>query len=228
MIENTSLPLNLIPQQQTKTSSHGLLLTSVCFGFLLVTARTVYTREIAFLFLLWNLFLAFVPWYLSYTLSQRSARIKNKWIYRLLCIAWLLFVPNAFYMITDLFHLYDSTTMPRWYDLMMIFCFTWNALLLGILSVRHMEKLVMARWPRMADVWFVYPVMLLNAFGIYIGRFLRYNSWDIISNPLNLFSETIHILFHPVQYRNAWGMVLVFSFFLSIFYMTLKRLSKAL
>jgi uncharacterized membrane protein len=77
------------------------------------------------------------------------------------------------------------------------------------------------------DWLFIYPIMLLNAFGIYIGRYLRYNSWDVISNPFQLLADTVHILLHPVYYKNAWGMVLVFSFFLSIVYMTLRKLSKS-
>jgi len=211
-----------------KTEIQRLLLTSVVFALLLLTARTVYTGQFTFVFLVWNLFLAFVPYFLSYSLMLRPAWIESKWKFAVVFTAWLLFVPNSFYMLTDLFHLYDSSSVPRWYDLLLIFCFAWNALLIGILSVRHMEKIIQAKWQYRLDWLFVYPIMLLNALGIYIGRYLRYNSWDIISNPFHLLADTFHIILHPLQYKDAWAMVLVFSYFLSILYVTLRKLSRSL
>ena len=226
MIRNNILPGSWPHKYLLKTEIHRLLLTSVAFGFLLLLARTVYTGRLTFAFLVWNLFLAFVPYFLSYSLTQRPAWIGSKWKFATIFILWLLFVPNSFYMLTDLFHLYDSYSVPRWYDLLLILCFAWNALLMGILSVRHMEKIIQVIWRFRSDWLFVYPVMLLNAFGIYIGRYLRYNSWDIVSNPFQLLVDTAHILLHPVYYKNAWGMVIVFSFFLSIIYMTLRKISR--
>lgn len=226
MTKNNFLPSRLIHLYLLKTETERLLLTSVGFGFLLLLARTVYTGGLTFAFLVWNLFLAFLPWLLSYSLTLRPAWIESRWKFTALFIVWLLFVPNAFYMLTDLFHLYDSYSVPRWYDLLLIFCFAWNALLMGILSVRHMEKIVQAAWSYRFDWFFVYPVMLLNALGIYIGRYLRFNSWDLISNPFRLLADMAHLVLHPVQYKGAWAMVFCFSFFLSILYMTLRKLSR--
>ena len=225
MTKNIFYPIRFIRLHLLQTEMQRLLFTSVGFGFLLLTARTVYTGGLTFAFLVWNLFLAFVPYFLSYTLTQRPAWIESKWKFASIFIAWLLFVPNSFYMITDLFHLYDSYSVPRWYDLLLIFCFAWNALLMGILSVRHMEKIVQAMWLYRFDWFFVYPVMLLNALGVYIGRYLRFNSWDIVSNPFWLIADMVHLLLHPVQYKSGWGMIICFSFFLSILYMTLRKLA---
>jgi len=227
MLKNSSLQFSWMRIYLLKTEIQRLLLTPVAFGFLLLLARTVYTGGLTFAFLVWNLFLAFVPYFLSYTATLRPAWLESKWKFATVFTIWLLFIPNSFYMLTDLFHLYDSYSVPRWYDLLLIFCFAWNALLMGILSVRHMEKIIKAIWLYRFDWLFIYPIMVLNAFGIYIGRYLRYNSWDVISNPFHLLADTFHILLHPVYYKNAWGMVLVFSFFLSIIYMTLRKLSKA-
>ncbi|MEO5681921.1 MAG: DUF1361 domain-containing protein [Chitinophagaceae bacterium] len=227
MTKNTLITARFFHVYLLKTEIQRLLLTSVLFGFSLLLVRTVYTGGLAFAFLVWNLFLAFIPYFLSYTLTLRPGWIKNKWKFAAVFTAWLLFIPNSFYMLTDLFHLYDSYAVPRWYDLLLIFCFAWNALLMGILSVRHMEKIIQAIWLYRFDGLFVYPVMLLNALGIYIGRYLRFNSWDVISNPFQLLIDMGHILLHPVYYKNAWAMILCFSFFLSILYMTLRRLNKS-
>ena len=228
MTKNSIAPLRPLQAYLLKTEIQRLLLTSVAFGLLLLLVRTIHTGRLTFVFLVWNLFLAFVPYFLSFSLTKRPAWIESKWKFTLLFTVWLLFVPNSFYMLTDLFHLYDSTSVPAWFDLMLIFCFAWNALLMGILSVRHMEKIIQAVWRYRTDWLFVYPVMLLNAIGIYIGRYLRYNSWDIISNPFRLLADTCSIILHPVYYRDAWAMVLIFSFFLSIVYTTLRKLSRVL
>jgi uncharacterized membrane protein len=228
MIKNSLLPFSRFRIYLLKTEIQRLLLTSVGFGFLLLLARTVYTGGLTFVFLVWNLFLAFFPWLLSHSLTLRPAWIESKWKFALVFTLWLLFIPNSFYMLTDLFHLYDSFSVPRWYDLLLILSFAWNGSLMGILSVRHIEKIMEARWLYRSDWLFVYPVMLLNALGIYIGRYLRFNSWDVISDPFRLMADMIHILLHPVYYRNAWAMVLCFSFFLSILYMTLKKISRAI
>lgn len=228
MIKNNLLPGGLIRFYLFKTEVHRLLLSSVGFGFLLLLARTVYTGGLTFAFLVWNLFLAFVPYFFSYFLFTRPAWIENKWKFTAVFTGWLLFIPNAFYMLTDLFHLYDSVAVPRWYDLLLILCFAWNALLMGILSVRHMEKIIDALWPLRFEWLFVYPVMLLNATGIYIGRYLRFNSWDIVSNPFRLLADMVQVLANPLHFKNAWAMIFCFSFFLSILYMTLKKLSKAI
>ncbi len=228
MTKNSLIQLRPIHVYLLKTEIQRLLLSSVVFALLLLLARTVYTGQLTFVFLVWNLFLAFVPYFFSYMLTLRPAWVESKWKFAFVSTAWLLFIPNSFYMLTDLFHLYDSSAVPKWYDLLLIFCFAWNALLLGILSVRHMEKIIQCQWQYRFDWLFVYPVMLLNAVGIYIGRCLRYNSWDIIVNPFHLLADTIHIILHPVQYKDAWAMVLVFSFFLSIIYITLKKMSRSL
>jgi uncharacterized membrane protein len=210
-----------------KTEMNRLLLTSVGFGFLLLMARIVYTGRLTFAFLLWNLFLAFVPYFLSQHLARQITWIENKWKFTAAFTVWILFIPNSFYILTDLFHLYDSDALPRWYDLLLIVSFAWNALLLGILSVRQMEKIIETFWSYRNHWLFVYPIMGLNALGVYIGRYLRYNSWDVISNPFLLMADILHMIIHPLLYKDGWGMIVCFSFFLGILYTTIKKLSKA-
>ena len=205
---------------------HRLLLTSVGFSGLLLLARMVYTGTHHFAFLVWNLFLAAVPYFFSSRMIQRPAWIENNIKFTLAFLGWLLFIPNTFYILTDLFHLFDSSAVPLWYDLLLIVSFAWNALIMGILSVRHMEKMVLARRPGLPGWLFLYPVMVLNALGVYIGRFLRFNSWDVLSDPFALVADMVHILLHPVQYKQAWGMIACFSFFLVLLYGTIRRIAQ--
>lgn len=143
-------------------------------------------------------------------------------------LVWLLFIPNSFYILTDLFHLGEHNDVPMWFDLALIISFAWNGLLLGILSVRQMENMVQRFLPGRHELLFIYPIMWLNALGVYIGRYPRFNSWDIITNPLGISSYILKMLWHPVQYKYAWGMVACFSIFMTLVYLTIKRISKAI
>jgi len=178
------------------------LIASMGFSFVLVFTRVVATGHLTFIFLVWNLFLAYIPYRISSFMQNNPWLLKNKFRFVVVFLAWLFFIPNSFYIITDLFHL-GINTVPLWFDLALLLSFAWNGLLLGILSVRQIEKMVLQEWPRSPELAFVIPVMFLNAVGIYVGRFLRFNSWDIISNPFALMSEVCNILVHPFHYKSA-------------------------
>jgi uncharacterized membrane protein len=202
----------------------ALMLSSV-FSICLAFARVIYTGQLMFLSLIWNLFLAFIPYALTRLLMQRPGWVKNKWKFGAAGFVWLLFIPNSFYIITDLFHLEERAVIPLWFDLALIFSFAWNGLLMGILSVRQMEKFWQSKW-KQNEILFIYPIMLLNAFGIYIGRYLRYNSWDVVSNPFGLSEDIVYLLIHPIRNRFDWSMIICFSIFMTLIYLTIKKLSK--
>jgi uncharacterized membrane protein len=206
-----------------------LLALSILFSCLLVLARVAYTGHLTFIFLIWNLFLSFIPWSISKWLTQKPRRAESRIKFIFCFLVWLAFVPNSFYILTDLYHLgdnYNDYRMPDWYDLAMILSFAWNGLLLGIMSVRQMEKIVQSRFFKKHELLFLYPVMWLNALGVYIGRYLRYNSWDVLTDPFQLIRGIAEILLHPFTYRYASGMIFCFSILLTLFYLMVKKMSK--
>ncbi|HVU53737.1 MAG TPA: DUF1361 domain-containing protein [Puia sp.] len=216
-----------------------LLCLSMLFSCLLTVARVVHTEHRHFLFLIWNLFLAYIPYFISTRLAhmeevraERAGMEARRGLgWWTLALLWLLFIPNTFYIITDLYHLgdlYNDRTMPQWFDLAMILSFVWNGLLLGVLSVRQMERLFLPRLTLMRELLFLYPVMWLNALGIYIGRYLRYNSWDIVTDPFRLLRDIAAMVVHPLRHQNTWDMVLCFSILMTLIYLLMKRISKAL
>jgi uncharacterized membrane protein len=210
-----------------RTEMDRVLSLSMMFGTLLIIARILYTGEHTFLFLLWNLFLAWLPYAISswayhhpkWSMGKRSIALS---------MVWLLFIPNSFYIITDLFHLGPYYAVPIWFDLVMILSFAWNGLLLGLLSVRQMEKMLQRYLSNRHELLFIYPIMWLNALGIYIGRYLRFNSWDVITNPFALITDIANMMVHPIQYRIAWGMIACFSVFMTLMYIAMKRIAKAI
>jgi uncharacterized membrane protein len=205
-----------------------MLTLAIAFSTALVAARIAYTGTITFLSLVWNLFLAWLPYMISSWMQQQNNIVPSRWKFAAISFVWLLFIPNSFYILTDLFHLGEHNNVPLWFDLILIISFAWNGLLLGILSVRQMEKMMQQYLPGKHELFFIYPIMWLNALGVYIGRYLRFNSWDIITNPFELTANIVNMLWHPIQYRYAWGMVACFSVLMTLVYLTLKRIGKAI
>ena len=209
-----------------KNETETLLLASVAFSGFLVLSRILVTGKFTFLFLCWNLFLAIVPYVISRYTWLYLNRITNRFLLGLIFFAWLLFIPNSFYIITDLFHLGNFSHAPLWFDLLVIFSFAWNGLILGILSVRQMEKVFHTTFGTSHELLFLYPVMWLNALGVYIGRFLRFNSWDIVTSPFQLIIDVIDLLIHPAENKGAIGMVMTYSIFMTIIYLSIRRMSR--
>ncbi|HVF80931.1 MAG TPA: DUF1361 domain-containing protein [Flavisolibacter sp.] len=211
-----------------KPEMERLLMLSSLFSVGLTVARIFYTGEWLFAWLSWNLFLAIIPYVISRFAMRHPAWVESSFNFALLFICWLLFIPNSFYIITDLFHLEIRIRIPLWYDLALIFSFAWNGILFGVLSVRQMEKMVQLKLPLITELQFAVPVMLLNSFGIYIGRYLRYNTWDVIANPFQLTKDIVYLLLHPVQNRFDWGMIGCYAVFMTLIYLAVKRMSRAL
>jgi uncharacterized membrane protein len=142
-----------------------------------------------------------------------------------LCV-WLLFLPNAPYIITDLLHLKVSTTHLLWLDILVVNAFALNGLLVFFLSLTDM-KILLNRFlnPSKTNYLIVF-ILFLCGFGVYLGRFLRYNSWEILQNPLSLFNDITDIIFYPKLHLEAWLFTILFGIFLSVGYWIFKTISK--
>lgn len=206
-----------------RTGNDKLMALSVCFSLSLVAATFFYTGHLLFFFLVWNLLLACIPYGISCWLLQRPDWIVNRKLFIPSLLLWVAFIPNSFYILTDLFHLGTFAQLPSWFELIVILSFAWNGLLLGILSVSHVEKILRFETGSKTLLYFVFPVMFLNALGVYIGRYLRFNSWDFITDPFHLFRDIVLLIIHPLQHHFAWGMVVCFSVFMTIVYAMMKR-----
>lgn len=209
------------------TTIHEWLLLSSCFSVLLLFIRIFVTGSAEYIFLPWNLLLAFVPYWITWWMIKNVSIIENKIKLVVALAAWLLFIPNSFYIITDLFHLTHIESAPKWFDLLLIFSFAWNGILCGIISLRRVEMITTIVRGKGFSIFMVFLVMWLSAFGIYIGRFLRYNSWDVISDPFSLAAEILSMIMHPFENAFAWGMTLCYAVFITFLYFTIKKLSES-
>jgi len=200
------------------------VITLICFG--LSIFRFIYTDSKVFIFLNWNLFLAFLPWAFSSVAILKPRFAKSNIFIVCLMAAWLLFFPNAPYILTDLFHLRLETNMPIWFDLVLILSFAWTGLLFGFLSLWDIEKIlktkINAHWVTVISILF----LMVGSFGIYVGRYLRWNSWDIISEPFSLIYDIKERLVNPFEHPRTWGMTLFMGIFLNIVYWSFRLIRK--
>ena len=152
-------------------------------------------RGTTFLFLAWNLVLAWIPFLISNQLPrfERSKR----WRIGAVLVVWLLFWPNAPYILTDLYHLYPRPGVPFWFDMMLILSFAWTGLLLGLFSLRHVHVFAAERWGRKRARALVVAVIALGSYGIFLGRFQRWNSWDAFTHPLALGRDVVDTFLRP-------------------------------
>jgi uncharacterized membrane protein len=193
----------------------ALVLLSL-FSVALIGVRYVYSSEPLFGGLIWNLVLAWIPFGLAILIYDRH-RAGTRPLYLLPAAAlWLLFLPNAPYIVTDFKHLVPSAVVPLWVDIVVIAAPAWTGMLLGFLSLYLVQSVVRdlagARLAWAAAV----AVLGLASFGIYLGRVLRWNSWDVLANP-HVLAELDGVLVDP----RAIGMTVLLSGFLTSSYLVL-------
>ncbi len=158
-------------------------LATSLLGLGLLVARVYWTHEGAFVFLVWNLFLAWLPLgfaVLAYAAHHRRAPTA---LVAALFVPWLAFLPNAPYLVSDLVHLNDPHRVPLWYDTLMLASFAWSGVAAGVLSLRVAAEVARERAGRTASRAVVVGSSALVGYGIYLGRFARLNSWDVLARP---------------------------------------------
>lgn len=201
-----------------------VMAVSSALSIILLYLRIQWSGSLMFVFLPWNLFLAWVPFLLAFALSEMNnngvSRIKKVGVFA----AWLLFFPNSPYILTDLFHLKLRSEVPLWFDLVLILSFAWNGLLLGYSSLMEIQKVLRTRLSANIVNFFIGGLLVLCSFGIYLGRYPRYNSWDIVTNPIRLFSDIFNMILDPMNNTRMVGVTFFFSVFLMVSYWTLNTM----
>jgi uncharacterized membrane protein len=178
---------NLVKNNISPTTK-ALFFTSV-FAVLLDIARVGVSQKINFAFLIWNLFLAWIPYVLATTLHKNTS--KKQFI--LTFIPWLLFFPNAAYLITDILHVDNRPPIPLWYDSLIFFIFAWLGIMLATIALLRVHVYLEHHYGKIKAFFSLVVIAFLTAFGIYLGRFERWNSWDALLNPADLFGNIFNI-----------------------------------
>jgi uncharacterized membrane protein len=198
--------------------------SGVCVS--LVVARIIWTGRFHYAFLGWNLFLAWLPLVFALLANDeyRSAP-RRTWRFYGLTIAWLLFLPNATYIFTDLIHLMSRYFSHFWVDLVLILSCAVTGLVLSFLSLYLMQCIVARMFGWLTSWLFISVTAGLSGFGIYLGRFLRFNSWDVLFQPVELFHGIGHWATDPLANPTSFAFPVLFATFLFIAYVMLYALT---
>jgi uncharacterized membrane protein len=199
------------------------LLFSSAIATLLYVLRVAYTGSFVHGGMIWNLFLAWLPMVaalFAYRLAGRSGRAR--WLPVMLCaFLWLLFFPNAPYLLTDIGNVRPRFNVPYWYDVLMYVSFAWSGTFLGLVSLYLMQDMV-RRLKGPGTSWlFAIGALLLSGFGVYLGRFPRFNSWDVFTSPLGILGEVWDWLANPAANMQMFAFTTLFSLLLVSVYLML-------
>jgi uncharacterized membrane protein len=196
----------------------GLLVVASVLSIATVEVRVWKTGDPYYRFLIWNLVLAWVPLVLASAAYSSAVRSRRKLVVPL-SIAWILFFPNAPYVLTDFIHLNgEHAAAPVWYDALMISSCAWTALLIGLASL-YLMQMVAQRALGTAWSWAgVVAALALASFGVYLGRFVRFNSWDALIRPRRVANVITHQLENPFQHPRMLAVLVLLTASLTVAY----------
>ena len=197
-----------------------------CAG--LLALRLARSNSVSYAFLVWNLFLAAIPFGASLVLETLDAWRRMRPLQWASLVVWLLFLPNAPYIITDFIHLRNRPPIPLWYDVLLLLSCAGTGLLLGYASVMIVHRIVARHYGVVAGWTTTLLALFLSAFGMYLGRFLRWNSWEALTDPLPLFSDIAHRMMNPLQHPKTFAVTGLFGIALCLGYIALDVLAESM
>lgn len=197
-----------------------LLYAFTGFVLLLIGCRMIYFNSLHYAFLAFNLFLAWIPYYMS----RYFTKWQSPWLrWGILCI-WLLFLPNAFYIVTDLIHLRHASIVPLWLDALIVFGAAIAGIIMALASLYRAECFLTLYFKNWQVQTVLAGILLASGFGVYLGRFLRWYSWDVVMQPLPFFSSVFNQLVFPHQHLRTWAFTVLLAGFFGLLYAMVKKL----
>lgn len=210
-----------------------LVIASICCG-LLVAVRMwmawrslhgidslpefVAARGATFFFLIWNLTLAWVPYLAALRFEYARQKKAGLLVLGSWFLLWLFFLPNAPYLITDFIHFKYKPPVPIWYDLIVLFAYAGTGLLLGLMSIFHIHQALHIWFSKQFSNFIILNTILLSGFGIWLGRFQRWNSWDILTRPEALLDDVADVFSSRAMLLQAGGITILLSALLLVAY----------
>lgn len=202
-----------------------VLLLSSFFSILFFIMRVLNQRDLEYWYLNWNLVLAWLPLLFSVILVGRLRRNGwSSWQNIVLTMLWLGFLPNSFYIITDFIHLQHTLNTTLLYDVVLILSFTLNGLLLGYISTFMVYDELKKRFSTNVTNVIIGGIFLACSFAIYLGRYLRWNTWDVIINPAGLLFDVSDRFINPGAHGQTFSTTALFFVFITGTYYIAREL----
>ena len=211
-----------------KTILGWLMVAASLISLALVGIRMTYNDDRGYAFLIWNLLLAWVPYAAAWAASLAERRRITFLIFMPLCtLVWLAFFPNAPYLLTDFQHLATANGVtPLWYDVILLIWAAWTGLLLGIASLRMMQEIITRAFNPTAGWFFAIGATILSSIGVFLGRFLRWNSWNLLQDPLPIAKDMYGIVRHPLSNLPTYVFLILFTLLFLFIYVTVYLLGR--
>jgi uncharacterized membrane protein len=199
------------------------------FVVAMIAFQTIYAGNSENLAMAWNLFLAWIPFVLALIIYDWGTPDASPPALGVAAVLWLLFLPNAPYVVTDLKHIDGFSGASALYNVVLLASAAWTGLLLGLTSLFLMHA-VARRLVGAFNAWaLVVGALALSSFGIYLGRVQRWNSWDVFVRPGSLFGDIAGGLLHPLSHPRPIAVTILFTSFLLasyvVFYSFARRTS---
>lgn len=192
------------------------LLSLVIYAGRVVQSHSIYTYGN----LLWNLYLAWLPYIFSFFAAILNRLFPRAWWLLIVPgVLWLIFFPNAPYIVTDFLHLESRPYVPLWYDTLLLASFSLTGLFLTIASLRTMQLLVQSYLGKIMSWIFVGVALGLSGLGMYLGRFDRWNSWDVFIHPRTIVNDLIDRLANPFDNLRFFVFTILFTALLFVLYL---------
>jgi len=206
-----------IKRQWPHLSGTLFLSSMTCIALFLVGA--IINHSFGYAFMVWNLFLAWLPLlFMIWLLKMLKHKRWSSWQGIALSVLWLGFLPNSFYIVTDYIHLADVASTDILYDAVMLTAFVVTGLVLGFASLFLFHMELRKRLPVHIASRMVASILLLCSFAIYLGRDLRWNTWDLFLNPAGILFDVSDRLISPTDHPQMYLTTLSFFVLLGMFY----------
>lgn len=202
-----------------------ILVLSSIFSVSLFLVRAINQQTLEYWYLNWNLLLAWLPLLFSVVLVKRlrSSRWLT-WQNSTLSVLWLGFLPNSFYIMTDFIHLQHTLNDTLLYDVVLLLSFTLNGLLLGYISTFMIHDELKKRFSNNTTNMIIAGIFLACSFAIYLGRYLRWNTWDVLINPAGLLFDVSDRFINPGAHGQTFSTTALFFVFITGTYIVAREL----
>jgi len=210
-----------------KIALSTLLIAATVISLVLEKLHTRVNGSESYSNLVFNLGLAWIP-FASAVLAYISAR--NRFTFFLIMpictLVWMVFFPNAPYLLTDFQHLaFTEGSAPLWFDVIVLIWFAWTGLLLGITSLYLMQEIISKTFNPIIGWFFAIGATVLSSIGIYLGRFLRWNSWDLLYDPIPIAKDMVALVRNPISNLPTYVFTILFTLLFLFIYMTIHLFS---
>ena len=193
------------------------IMSGLCLALLLV--RIIISGASGYWFIAENLALAWISLAIGLLLlGQLQRKSWLSWQNLVLSFLWLSFLPNTWYVLTDFIHLNPVSETNQIYDIVLISTLAFTGLGIGFYSLYLVHKELLKRLSTYKSALCVAIVILLSSFAIYLGRDLRWTTWNVVTNPSGIIINVSDRILHPFAHPTSFTVTGIFFVLISVMY----------